>query len=747
MDAINKSQENEGKKLSFYQLFNKENLNIEIPIIQRDYAQGRETATNIRDQFVGALFNALETQKPLHLDFVYGNVIDKKFTPLDGQQRLTTLFLLHWYLSIKENQFNHFQGYIKIGDISKFTYETRMSSREFCHELVNHPITNLEGNDSYSSIIRNKNWYFSTWEKDPTINSMLIMIDTIDDIYQSLDKKGKFYKQLIDQNDPTITFQFIELKDFGLSDSLYIKMNARGKPLTDFENFKAKFEQLLIDYDIEKNKKYSDLFKNKIDNNWSDVFWTFRGNNSQLFDQEFMNYVKVVLTSSLASSSEGKSNTISYMVRSQNNLSFYELNKFDAFNNNGIEDLISFLSYIENNNEFARHLKDNYTVNEEQLFFDVTNYDLTYIKRIQFYALYKFIQFNESKDEIDEWMRVIRNLSANSVYRQAETFEIAIKSIDQMLPFSTNILDYFRKGNKPKGFLGFQLDEEEIKSFLIERSTEWEQEIKKIENHGYFNGQIEFALDFCGVTAYFKDNHNVNWPEKDNKVIFNNFIFYTKTANLLFDDKGLREFPDFIFERALLSFGNYTLTKGRNRSFLVNNDREIGWKRLLRDSENDKRHLIKKLFDKLNHNSPIENQLKDIIKNNDDNSWRRYFINYPETIEVCGKEKLFRVGPNYGYQDLLLLERKQTNGKHREYFSYGLCCQLKEMGHVVDYETANSVDEWKFITSINKKSVYIKFWELDSIDSLGFIVETGELYFEATNENDVLDFLSENNFI
>ena len=69
------------------------------------------------------------------------------------------------------------------------------------------------------------------------------------------------------------------------------------------------------------------------------------------------------------------------------------------------------------------------------------------------------------------------------------------------------------------------------------------------------------------------------------------------------------------------------------------------------------------------------------------------------------------------------------------------------MGHVVDYETANSVDEWKFITSINKKSVYIKFWELDSIDSLGFIVETGELYFEATNENDVLDFLSENNFI
>jgi len=745
--TIETKQENEGKKLSFYQLFSQENLTIEIPIIQRDYAQGRETASNIRDQFVGALFNALEAQKPLHLDFVYGNVVDKKFTPLDGQQRLSTLFLLHWYLSIREGQFNHFQDYIKMGEVSKFTYETRLSSREFCHELVNHRIEKPDEEHSYSSIIRNKNWYFSSWEKDPTIKSMLIMIDTIDEIYNSLIGNGKFYKQLIDLKNPTITFQFIELKDFGLSDSLYIKMNARGKPLTDFENFKAKFEQLLIDYDIENNESYSDLFKDKIDNNWADVFWSFRGEGSQLFDQEFMNFVKVVLTCSLASSSEGRSKDISYIARSQSNLSFYELNKFGAFNTNGVQDLISFLTFIEDENKFATYLQDKEVVDESQLFYDVTNYELTYIKRLQFYALYKYIQHNESNEGIDEWMRIIRNLSANSVYRQADTFEIAIKSIDQMLPFSTTILKYFRKGNKPKGFLGFQLDEEEIKSFLVARSEKWEQAIKTIENHQYFNGQIEFLLDFSGITAYFKENENVQWSDESDNDFYEKFVFYTERAKTIFDANGLKSLPDYVFERALLTFGNYTLTKGRNRSFLVNNDREIGWKRLLRDSENEKRVYVKELFDYLTKTSDVGEQLRDLIKNSTEDDWRRYFIKYPKTIEVCGKEKLFRVGPHYGYEDILLLERRQTNGRHREYYSFGLCCQLKEMGHDVEYQTANSVDEWKFISSINNNDIYIKFWELGSTELLGFIVKNEDLYYEAISENDVLDFLSEYNFI
>lgn len=85
---------------------------IEIPIIQRDYAQGRKTpeVTRIRKRFLDSLYDALTQGKPLKLDFIYGDIKDNVLTPLDGQQRLTTLFLLHWYIArheqINEEKYN-----------------------------------------------------------------------------------------------------------------------------------------------------------------------------------------------------------------------------------------------------------------------------------------------------------------------------------------------------------------------------------------------------------------------------------------------------------------------------------------------------------------------------------------------------------------------------------------------------------------------------------------------------------------
>ncbi|MBR5352138.1 MAG: DUF262 domain-containing protein [Bacteroidales bacterium] len=75
---------------------------IEIPKIQRDFAYGRTDEKNIRkrDLFLKSLFDAING-KPITLDFIYGDVKENVLTPLDGQQRLTTLYLLYWYASKK----------------------------------------------------------------------------------------------------------------------------------------------------------------------------------------------------------------------------------------------------------------------------------------------------------------------------------------------------------------------------------------------------------------------------------------------------------------------------------------------------------------------------------------------------------------------------------------------------------------------------------------------------------------------
>ena len=106
---------------------------IVIPKIQRDYAQGRKDSdvSRVRKRFLDALHKAV-TGQPIKLDFIYGSVDeDGIMTPLDGQQRLTTLFLLHWYAARRAGVAGEQCAFLK-----NFSYETRYSARDFCENLV-----------------------------------------------------------------------------------------------------------------------------------------------------------------------------------------------------------------------------------------------------------------------------------------------------------------------------------------------------------------------------------------------------------------------------------------------------------------------------------------------------------------------------------------------------------------------------------------------------------------------------------
>ena len=97
----------ESRKLTFLELIKE--YKIEIPIIQRDYAQGREEKSELRDDFLNTLSSIVDNKK-VELDFVYGSVKNGVFQPLDGQQRLTTLFLMHWFIALKENKLDEDKG-------------------------------------------------------------------------------------------------------------------------------------------------------------------------------------------------------------------------------------------------------------------------------------------------------------------------------------------------------------------------------------------------------------------------------------------------------------------------------------------------------------------------------------------------------------------------------------------------------------------------------------------------------------
>jgi hypothetical protein len=124
------------------------------------------------------------------------------------------------------------------------------------------------------------------------------MLESIHERFRSAEC---FFSRLVDEEHPAITFQLLDLENFGLSDDLYIKMNARGKPLTAFETFKARYEQELGDYFVGETRSIGDqnvsvveFFARRIDTQWADFFWDHRDRETNLYDEAVMNLFRVV---------------------------------------------------------------------------------------------------------------------------------------------------------------------------------------------------------------------------------------------------------------------------------------------------------------------------------------------------------------------------------------------------------------------------------------------------------------------
>ncbi|MDE7089642.1 MAG: DUF262 domain-containing protein, partial [Prevotella sp.] len=162
---------------TFKQLLADDNIfgvnSILIPKIQRAYAQGRTDArtSKTRERFLASIFGKITANAPLTLDFIYGHVNKGCLIPLDGQQRLTTLWLLHWYAAKKEN--------VETDILDKFTYNTRYSARDFIKRLSLYT-PKRNGKGKLSENIRNEGWFPLDWGNDPTVGGMFVMLDTID---------------------------------------------------------------------------------------------------------------------------------------------------------------------------------------------------------------------------------------------------------------------------------------------------------------------------------------------------------------------------------------------------------------------------------------------------------------------------------------------------------------------------------------------------------------------------------------
>ena len=282
-------------KTTFWELLT--NYKIDIALIERDYAFGHKRVAYQREQFLNKIHTHLSGNNELHLDYVYGRVEGNTLTPIDGKQKLVTLFLLHWYIMVKEDV-----GFDKREMLKRFQLGHNTHTQQFCNALATQEIT-LPPYTQYGELtafIKNKYWYKNVWNKQPSTQSML---EVMESIHQKLfkTKRKSLWESLTQDN--IISFDMLNMAEKGFKqiDQPYIKMHLRGKPLSRFDKFKPRFLQLIADQHGDKKLKhptkgkvsFATYFSYKIEQEWTDLFWVFREDKATI-DDNFFDYFRYI---------------------------------------------------------------------------------------------------------------------------------------------------------------------------------------------------------------------------------------------------------------------------------------------------------------------------------------------------------------------------------------------------------------------------------------------------------------------
>lgn len=614
---------------------------IEIPIIQRDYAQGRNEydINRIRNRFLEALYNALTEAKQLKLDFVYGDINDKRvLTPLDGQQRLTTLFLLHWYIGRHEGIDNNELEFLK-----KFSYSTRYSARTFCEHLVEHvPNFSL---DSISEDIIDQSWMPLDWKNDPTINAMLNMLDSIHQKFK--DTSGLWH--LLEEG--CISFYFLSIKDMGLSDELYIKMNSRGKPLTQFEHFKAEWERYIKLIDSDKR------ISRKIDIDWTDILWPYKDKDNTI-DDKFVRYYKYLCSiiyykkypnEEIPQDIFDLTKELFFEKRDDvsDNLLFIE-EGFDCLKLKDIKPKDCFEKFLTKKQHAIgqSHIDEEIDVFEDccKNFGEYKSSGARSFSIGRMLLLYSFILYWKNKDKIDEDQFARRLRIVNNLIKASED-ELRAERMNNLLEQTEEIIvkGEIKNEDNKNTFNSMQLQEEVEKNEWLLTHPDAEPQLYYLEDHPLLYGSISVV----GI-------ENLGYADR----------FYS-----LFNcDKGR-------VNQALLTIGDYSLkTRDRYRYQIGTKGFDATWKSIFHKNRDNVKNVNNILVELLGKYETFTDDILDQIINSYIESareydWRYYLVKYESMRpEKYGMYYWHNDSDKKSYDILMMYTEKSIGGRNSNIF-------------------------------------------------------------------------------
>lgn len=742
---------------------------IEIPIIQRDYAQGRKER-NIRikrDLFLDEIFSVIfdSGNKDLKLYYIYGKVDGTTFIPIDGQQRLTTLYLLAYYLSSRENCFKNFLN------LPELTYRTRFSAKNFTAELRKNPLDYT--NDSAqkpSEKIKQSGWFFSEYESDPTVMAILTMLDSIHNKYEAIkESKKSCLLGCLFGNLKRIKFEVFSLDGNISTDDLYIKMNARGRALSNFDNFNSMIDEIESPKENTKGEKFSGKSKD-----WENTFFEFydgkndKSGRDNIGSRALSELIRIILTTEyiLKLRPKDKDEVLRSLLNADNAENKYdeippsEYRKWLSLDKN-----LGIIDYLKKSLDVLSENEEKFLKEEFPNFDKLKNSE--YEQKIILFAKISFkvkLEENNISDENDrlfkDWLRVISNLIENTAVDNPDSFKKFIVSTDKLLSKLNNhnldILEclcaIYDRGEDLKDLDGFnecQLKEEIVKAKLISRSDEWKVAIIDAEKPKNIDSKIAFILRLSNTIGYVNCDFKLKVNCENTLEEFNSYTTLIKALfEIIYSDiEKADQDKKFLWQRYLLSCNiryPYGIRTSENINLLLpsSDQRSFSWKRFFdfsRDKTyNDWKNLVK-VYKRIKDlkkevdegkvlecllKSGIKERLEVILKNPNELTDYDLFIIYPEAMEYC-KEGYFRDEIDINKNIYIIRGTRcvgTTSPSIRSYCGY-IDVKIKEKKDIPiiikdhcaysSYENENEKSEYKW-EELDKEYLADKIKELDS---------------------------------
>lgn len=257
--------------------------NLIVPEIQREYVWGNNP--QVIERFLDSLekkaspcetCHHVHTNKNINVGFLYSykpsyvqyeseRILDEYL--IDGQQRITTLFLLLLYRASVEGRMDDFEAIFRAGNGESeigFNYKVRDLTQQFVLQLIRHA---RQYGKSAFDFVNNVSedcpyWFLEDYREDPTVMSMIEALKSIKKIFKDDDK---YYFDFLLTN---IHFWHFKTEATSQGEELYITMNSRGEQLSDNEMKKARA------LPAEDQPKYGSIWEN-----WQTFFWRKREGN------------------------------------------------------------------------------------------------------------------------------------------------------------------------------------------------------------------------------------------------------------------------------------------------------------------------------------------------------------------------------------------------------------------------------------------------------------------------------------